>query len=125
MGCVYTGSSTGLMVFGRVVAFESRVVNMLGQTWRSVIVIQAAMAPEEEVVLAELRRKRLFKSIALAVLLVGVAFLTVLSEPQHPDWGTSIILVAGFGIPWLIATAGLIKGPIFPTPLLIGAWCFH
>jgi hypothetical protein len=74
---------------------------------------------------AEIRRKWLVESIVLAGLLVAVAFLAILGEPRHADLATSIILVVGYGIPWLVAVAGLFKGPIYPTPLLIGAWCVH
>jgi hypothetical protein len=48
-----------------------------------------------------------------------------MGEPQNPDIGTSAILVAGFGLPWLILKIGLVKSAVVPTPLLLGAWSIH
>src|SRR5262245_49906991 len=67
----------------------------------------------------------LLQSVVLATLLVGAAFLVVLGEPRNPDLGTSALLVAGFGLPWLVLNSGVVKSAVIPTPLLIAAWSLH
>jgi hypothetical protein len=68
----------------------------------------------------------LLQSVVLAVLLVGAAFLVVLGEPRNPDLGTSALLAAGFGLPWLVLNSGIVESAvIIPTPLLIAAWSLH
>jgi hypothetical protein len=69
--------------------------------------------------------KPLLESLALAALLVVVAFGALLGEQNNPDLGTRAILVAGFGIPYLLLKAGVVKGNVIPTPFLIATWLAH
>jgi len=73
----------------------------------------------------KVRRNWLLQSVVLATLLVGAAFLVVMGEPRNPDLGTSAILAAGFGLPWLVLNSGVVKSAVIPTGLLIATWLLH
>jgi hypothetical protein len=69
------------------------------------------------------RRRLLLESFVLAGLLVGIAFLALLGEPQNPDFGTRAILIAGLGLPWLVLNSVPASRPAIVETSLLLAMC--